>query len=403
MVTSVATFLASGFGAVYYLLLAKILGPAEYGLYSLAMAAMAVTVSVADLGLAQSLVRFIGANRQEKKYLPFVNLALKTKLISGALVIIVFVGISSLLANYVFRQPALSPLLPLVGLAVLTQLLFFLSLAVFQGLQKFVLWGSFQVGTNAFRLLILIPVVISFHLTALQSLIIFVTAYTVGFGISLFFIDKELFKASPTNGQTKLFWDFNKWTAVTGILMAVASRVDILLAARFLSLAQVGVYSLATIMAAFLPQLAGAIGAVTTAKFASISDAESSKKYLGKAIWFVGGISAIVAMAMIPVAGTVIWFAGRTDYVTAYLPFFVLLLGFVLFSFTNPVRDSLMYYYAKPQFFFWLNLGQAITVLLVGWNLIPLWGVMGAALSFVSGQLFASLASIWYYKKITNI
>lgn len=399
-VTSVATFLASGLGAVFYLLLAKILGPAEYGLFFLAMATLAVVTSVADLGLGPSLVRFVGANRQNRQYLPFVNLALKTKFISGLLVTITFAGLSSFLARYVFYQPALSSLLLLVGIGVLSQLLFFLPLAVFQGLQRFWLWGGFQVGVNALRLFLLVPFIIFFHLTTFQSLLVFVAAYIVGFGISLFWMDKGLITSNATNPQIKSFWSFNKWTALTGVLMAAANRVDIFLTGRFLSLAQVGIYSLATIMVAFLPQLAGAIGAVTTAKFASFHDPESPKKYLGKAVLFVGGISVLVALAMIPVAIIVIRFAGKSDYTAAFVPFVILLVGLVIFLFTNPIRDSLMYYHAKPQFFFWLSLGQAIIVFLVGWNLIPLWGVMGASLSFVTGQIFVAGTSIWYYRKI---
>lgn len=399
-VTSAATFLASGLGAVFYLLLAKILGPAEYGLFFLAMATLAVVTSVADLGLGPSLVRFVGANRQNRQYLPFVNLALKTKFISGLLVTITFAGLSSFLARYVFHQPALSSLLSLVGIGVLSQLLFFLPLAVFQGLQRFWLWGGFQVGVNALRLFLLVPFIIFFHLTTFQSLLVFVAAYIVGFGISLFWMDKGLITSNATNPQIKSFWSFNKWTALTGVLMAAASRVDIFLTGRFLSLAQVGIYSLATIMVAFLPQLAGAIGAVTTAKFASFHDPESPKKYLGKAVLFVGGISVLVALAMIPVAIIVIRFAGKSDYIAAFVPFVILLVGLVIFLFTNPIRDSLMYYHTKPQFFFWLSLGQAITVFLVGWNLIPLWGVMGASLSFVAGQIFVAGTSIWYYRKI---
>jgi len=398
-ITVVSTFLSSGLGAVYYLLLARLLGPAQYGLFSIVIAAMGVVLPLADLGLGQSLVRFVSANKTDQNYFPFVNLALKTKLASGAIILIIFLFLSSFMARFIFHQPAVAGLLPWVGLAVLGQILFFLTLAVFQGTQRFALWGGFQVGTNFIRLLLVLPLIFLVKFSAGLALGVFVLAYFLGFGLSLLFIDRKFLSSIPTSSQVKSFWDFNKWTAAVGVLTAVANRVDILLAARFLNLTQVGIYSLATIMVAFLSQLAGAIGAVTTAKFASFQDPEASKRYLGKAILFVGGISLLVALAMLPVAGIVIWFAGKSDYAAAWGPFVILLAGLVIFLFTNPIRDSLMYYHAQPQFFFWLSLGQAMAVLLAGWFLIPLWGVTGAALSFTAGQIFVAGTSVWYYRK----
>lgn len=399
-ITVVSTFLSSGLGAVYYLVLARLLGPAQYGLFSIVIATLGVILPFADLGLGQSLVRFVSANATDRKYFPFVNLALKTKLVSGAITLVIFLFFSSFIARFIFHQPALAGLLPWVGLAVSGQILFFLILAIFQGTQRFELWGGFQVGVNLIRLLLVLPLLFWAKFSASFALGVFTASYFLGFGLSLLFIDRKFLGAAPTSSQVKLFWNFNKWTAAVGVLTAIASRVDILLTARFLSLTQVGIYSLATIMVAFLPQLASAIGAVTTAKFASFNDPESSKKYLGKTVLFVGGISVLVALAMIPVAGIVIWFAGSGNYAPAFVPFVILLVGLVIFLFTNPTRDSLMYYHAKPHFFFWLNLGQAATVFLVGWNLIPLCGVMGAALSFTGGQIFVAGMSIWYYRKI---
>lgn len=399
-VTSGSTFLAAGLGAGFYLLLARTLGPTEYGLFYLAITIMSVVAFVADLGLGQTLVRFVSANRTNNKYLPYVNLALRIKLISGLLMIIIFGLFSPLLTKYVFHQPALSTLLPLVGIGILSQLLFSLPVAVFQGLQKFWIWGGFQVGTNTVRLVLILPIIFFFKLSAFQAMAIFILSYFLGVGVSWFLLDKKFLSARTTILETKSFWDFNKWTAVTGFLLALSTRVDIFLSARFLSLAQVGVYSLAAIMVSFLPQLATAIGAVTTSKFAGFTDHHTAHKYLGKAILFVGGVSVLVALTMIPVALVVIKFAGKNNYALAFTPFLILLAGQTVFLFTNPIRDSLMYYHAKPQFFFWLCLGQVVTLLLAGWILIPRFGVNGSAMSLLTGQAFTAVTSIWYYRKL---
>jgi O-antigen/teichoic acid export membrane protein len=396
LITTVSIFLSSGLGAVFYLVLARTIGPHDYGLFSLGIAALSVVMSVSDLGIGQGLVRFVGAHRLKNSYFPFVKLALRVKIVMGVSATIIFGLGSTIIARAIFHQPELGKLLPLVGLAVLFQLLFFLSASVFQGLQKFLFWGGIQVGANLLRLLFILPLLFLGKLDSASSFLVFIASYVVGFVVSLFWLDLDWLKSKVTPSVTKEFWDFNRWTAVFVIIASITARLDTILSGRFLSLTEVGIYSLAATMVSFLPQLASAIGAVTTAKFANIKDRNHEKTYLRKSLFFVGGISLMIALLMIPVALFVIHIAGEA-YSAAFIPFFVLLVGNVIFLMTNPVRDSILYFHSKPKFFVFLSVFQGIAVFVSGLLLIPMLGVLGVALTVVVSQLVCACVSVGYY------
>lgn len=401
IITSISIFLSSGLGAIFYLVLARQLGPHDYGLFSLAIAILGVVVSVADLGITQGLIRFVGANSTGGGYYPFVKIAMQWKIIMGIVVGLIFGLGAEIIAKNIFHQPELQGLLPLVGLAIFSQLLFFLSTSIYQALQKFLPWGILQVGANVLRLGLLVPLLFAGKLYSTSVMWIFLLSYLLGFGLSWVWMDKKWLRVKVTQKASQEFWHFNRWTAIVGILAAVTGRLDTLLTGRFLTLSEVGIYSLATTMVSFLPQLASAIGAVTTAKFAGIRDQQHEKDYLVKATMFVGAISFAIAMVMIPTSLVVLWITGK-NYALSFIPFLILLVGTTLFIGTNPLRDSILYFHARPKFLVFLNTFQAIVLVIAGLILIPKFGVVGSAVAVAISLVASGLTTIGYYWRLKN-
>ena len=397
IVTVVSTFATAGLGAVFYLLLARLIGSYEYGLFSVVVSLLTIIVTFTDVGMGQGLVKFVAENSRSEKYQPYVKIALFTKIAIGFAVSLSLWVFAKPLANSLLHQPEVAKLLPIAGWGVLSLMLFSLSIHVFQGLQRFTLWGGLQVGANFFRLLLFGLLFLLVKMNSVWGLVLFIFAPLSGFLLSWAWLPGNIFKAKVTSNLWHNFWNFNKWTAAFTIAATLASRLDILLTARFLSLSQTGVYAMATTMVAFLPQLSSAIGAVTTSKFASFSDPNHSQKYLSKATLFSFGISVAVALAMIPAAMFVIWFTGR-DFSASFGPFLILLLSLTIFTSFNPIRDSLLYFYHRPQFFFWANLAQAAIIIAAGFLLIPRFGVTGTSLAVLASHVFFAVASFREYE-----
>jgi O-antigen/teichoic acid export membrane protein len=396
LITTVSSFVTAGLGAIFYLILARMIGSRDYGLFSISVSVLTLLVGVVDLGMAQGLVRFVAENSRDLKYLPFAKIALKTKLIIGlsvwAILWVYAIPISRLIGH-----PEIVTLLPAVGLGIISMILFSLSIFIYQGLQRFLIWGALQIGGNIFRLILLGILYFWVKIDPFWGLVLFVSAPLFGFIVSWFWLPTNIFSVHTTNKQQNQFWNYNKWTAAFTIVSVLTSRLDIMLTARFLSLSETGVYSLATVMVAFLPQLSSAFGAVTAPKLASFNDSTHSRNYVAKATLFSLGSSILVGLLMIPAALFVIWFTGK-DFSQALIPFLILLVALLIFNSLNPVRDSLLYYYKLPRFFFWSNAVQGIVLIVASLILIPSLGAVGTALAVLVGHVVFAGICLWKYE-----
>ena len=400
IITSLSTFLTAGLGAVFYLFVAKALGVKEYGLFSLSLTFFTIGVTVGDVGMGQSLIKFVGASVDTNYYYPYAKLALFVKLFLGLIMAVAALTLAFPIANF-FRHPEISPLLPVIGIAIPLQLLLFLALVILQGQQRFLLWGGIQVGSNLIRLLILGVIILAFTMSSRNVLLGFTLAIFLAAVVSWARLDYRFIFSKISSQHIKDFFDFSKWTAAFMALSSLVSRLDIFLLAKWSGdLSQVGVYSLGVTMASFLPQLGGALGAVTSPKFAGFQDAASASRYLKKSTLFVILTAVGVALIMIPAALLVVWFTGR-DFQASFSPFLILLASFTIFLFTNPLRDCLLYYYRRPDFFWWLNLGQGTVLIVASFFLIPTYGVAGAAFSVLISHIFTLFTSIWFFKKVS--
>lgn len=400
-ITVISTFLSAGLGAVYYLILARLLGPHNYGLLSLGTVVLTILLTVADVGSGQGTVRFVAEHKTSPEYLSFAKLALQVKIYSGLFTSVVLTLFSQPIAVFIVHQPELAPLLPVVGVAILCQLLFTYSMSVFQGLQQFASWGGIQIGANSIRLVFVGILMLLSFVNPVTALWAFCLASLVGFLASWLVLDRRILTTKIKLDHPAQFWNFNRWTAAFMILTSIVSRLDTFLTARYLSLAQTGVYSLSVTMVSFLPQMSSAVGAVTGARFASISDPFSAKIYLKKALLFSTGISLGVALLMIPTSIFVIWFTGK-DYTKAFVPFLILLISLALFSATNPFRDALLYYFHQPHFFVWATLFQGLVIFIAGSILTPRFAEIGSALTVLLSQIFLGLISFTYCTRQIN-
>lgn len=397
VVTVISTFSSAGLGAVFYLVLAREFGAQSYGLFSLCLTVMVTVSSFTDMGISTSLVRFVAAHRTDSQYFPYANLALRFKLLAGLVGAVILSLFARTIAISIFHQPDLVPYMPLISLGVVSLILFTFSTSIFQGLAKYLFWGSLQVGSNILRLMMLGAVIIlGLGQNTSSSVIIFILPLLLGFAVSWFgFNYRLLFSPIPRRVFIE-FWHFNKWTAAFIVVTSIVSRLDTLFAARYLDLTHVGIYSLALTMVSFLPQLSSAIGAVTSTKFAGFTSLSQNHLYLKKALPFSAGVSILVSLVMIPTALVVIKFTGR-DYSAAMLPFLILLLSLLIFVITNPLRDTILYYFHQPQFFFWAGLGQGLVISLISVLVLPRMGITGSALSILGGHIFLCIVSTWYY------
>jgi len=394
-ITSFSIMLNGTLGAIFYFTLAKLLSTSEYGVFITATTLMTMLSSLADFGSNQTMIKFF-----PKDNFKFPKLALKLKVLSGGVISLIFLFYSSLIAKYFFLKPELAVSFKFVGIGTLCLMLFSFSYSLAQAQEKYTRWGLLFVGTNAVRLLGVVALYFMGILTAFSTIILFILLPALGFIFGLWGNEKIL-QTKDENSKIKEFLGFNKWVTGFVVLSTLASKVDTLMMGRFLDLSSVAVYGLATQMVLVFQQLSLAIGAVTSPKLAGLKTVKQNNSYVSRVLKVNTVIFVGVTLFLVPLATIFTSYLGK-HYSQSMLPFFILIISSGMFFILSPIRDSILYFLSKPNFFVYMGAIILIINILFSWWLIPAFGILGAALVSLLGQLILSMSSILYYAKKNN-
>lgn len=404
-ITVIGTILNGILGAFFYILLARVLGPAEFGLLTVSIATLTLIADVADFGTNTGLIKFVSSNinSNKEKAFKFLKLSLEIKLFIWFIVLILGFLTAPLVASSVFNKPELTIPLRLSMIGVGGMLTFTFAASVFQSLQKYTSWSILNVLTNLFRLLAIIILVYTQKANLISGLSAYIIFPLLGFSISLLFIPtKSIFSAKEEFKLAKEFFGYNRWVGIFTLIAALSARLDTFITASLLSAKELGIYSAANQLASVIPQLVGALGVVAAPKFASFTTTSQMIVYLKKFQLMVGGL-ALLGLLGIPLAYHLIPIIYGNDYIASITPFIILFLAMLVFLISVPIHNSVIFYFGKPQVFVWVSIGHLLIIAILGFFLISNFGVVGAAFTVLTGTIFNFLVPlIWFLYKIRN-
>jgi O-antigen/teichoic acid export membrane protein len=125
--------------AVAVIVIARLLGPAGYGLYSLSFVLPALFASIADFGLSPALTRYgasLRSQREFSKLASMIGSGLLFNVVVSVVVSLLAFGLSAQLAGLVLQRAGMGQLVALASVMILFQGLFSLSYNAFVGLDR---------------------------------------------------------------------------------------------------------------------------------------------------------------------------------------------------------------------------------------------------------------------------
>lgn len=401
VITSSATIINAALGMVFYILLARYLGPSSFGIFSVSVATLTLLGDISDVGTGTGIVKFVGKYipSERQKALKILNLSLKIKILFSLIVLALGWFLVPIVVWNFFKKPELVYPLRLSLLGVGSALLFSFSTSAIQALQKFWIWGGLIISSNLLRLLVIFVLFYTGYLSLNFSLWVYIVFPFLGFLVGLLFLPKFLV-VKGEGSVIKELLSFNKWVAIFTLIAAVASRLDTFLITRFLTLEDVGIYSVANNLASVVPQIVFALAVVVAPKLASFDSNPKAISYLKKFQLFVIGLAIIGLVFGIPLSYFVIPHFYGVIYYASITPFIILLVAQSIFLISVPVHTSVIYYFAYPKLFVWITLGQLFIVGILGWLLVTNFGIVGAALAILFGDLFGLIVpAVWVINK----
>ena len=109
---SFATSLVSKIGGLFFtVILARLLLPEAFGLYSLALSTILLFCVFSDLGVSSALIKFISSSVHQKKSKAYFYYLFKIKMILSALAVILLLSSAYFISNYYYQKPIFYALL----------------------------------------------------------------------------------------------------------------------------------------------------------------------------------------------------------------------------------------------------------------------------------------------------
>ena len=404
-----------GLGIVSSSLLARGLGPAGLGVFSVISVWMTIAVTLGDVGVTKSAVRFMAVEllNQPTDALATGRVFTALRLV-GALAVTITIA---LLATPLAQALHLGPLQPgrlLIGLAALGILATSFSSipsTILQALKQF--RGLF--ATQTLNIVLTVVLVAGLFVAGRVTI---ATALVVGLvaALAATLLGYRLMPA-PWRGTLRIslgadltsptarrLLDFGKWLWVSTLLSVVLAQVDLLLVNRYTDAQSAGYYALALNLSLKVDILNQTLQVVLLPTVAALTTLAQMRGYLRDSFRRTLGLAGLLVIAGV-VARPFILLVYGADYAPA-VPLFYLLLVVAAFDLLTLPALLLAFPLDAPKMIAASHLLRIAVMLAASALLIPLWGGAGAAvaklLAKVLGALFMGMALTILWRRRLN-
>ncbi len=386
LVMSSGTIVNSLLGLGFYVLLGRGLGTEGFGFFSYLLGLGLLTSEISDLGFNSALVRFGSGD----KFPAFFSLVLLVRVVSVA----VIAGIFFFLFWFVDPRLIYSAAVAFVGI---------FSYLVIQSLiarQKYFWQVAIGVLGNAFRLSMVLGLVITGFLTPVSAIVAFslggAVTFFAGLTVLLMNFGFKLVTVSKMKETWKETMGYVPSVALSFGLSSFAAKVDMPIVYALAGPVATGIYSSAQKLASVFQQLAAALEGVFAPKFATLIDYKQHfRDYLLVVSFVVLGI-----LTLIPVAPILVPLFFGVGYTQAVTVFQILLIATVLFFASGPFAAMVLYKHGLAKYHLLVTTISFIVSLIAYFVFVPLFGAAGAGLVFISNALVTLLGFVIIWKKL---
>lgn len=405
------------FGAlVFTIILARVLMPEKYGIYSIVLSIAIIFCTFTDLGISKSMVRYISlaVRKNKKKISAYHFYLLKIKLILTLFFSILLLILAYPISFYIFKNQEL--FFPLLVAAIYIFILSFEGFysSIFYPIEK-IKYISFKETASQILKITFVTVIIYFIKTSYQIIGIFlalILTHLLLLIFNLYYSKKlipSLFKKSQEKINKKRVRKFVWFLTIASISAVFFSYIDSIMLGFFLLPEYVGYYHVSFSL------IIGIVGMLSFLPLLLIS--VFTKLEIRKVNIVFNKVFKYVSMITIPsVFGLLVLgdYFIKIFFGDKYLPsslslYFLAPLVFVIVS--TGLFVSLFSAKEKPQIFARLILITCLINILLNFILIKtfsfflgsLWATAGAAIATTTSWIFYLFSSGFYTKREFNV
>ena len=397
--------------ALSSILIARLLGPENYGLYTIAMIAPSFFIALSDLGISPALTKFSAHSKgKDQKVVGLIQAGIIFKFILSLILSLVLLLLSESIATWVLRRPGLGLLIRFTSLYLVSQAIFMTLDSIFIGLDK-TENSSLLMNTQAVIKTVASPLLIIFGMGAIGAILGAalgsLLAAAIGVAVLLWRLCPSLI--SGNHGDNVNFFQALRLMVPYGVPLYLSTLIFSLLAqyrrfilALLVSNMEIGNYTTAMNFSVLITPLSYPIAASLFPAFSKLSieeDRDMVEKMFRLSVKYTSLFVIPTSLAVAVLSKELVYTLYGSQYGLApsYLALYVLIflctgLGmFVVGSFFNGQGDTRATLRTNL-----VNLGLSLPLAFI---LTFLYGVPGLMASLLASQLLSSTYGLFLARK----
>ena len=406
------TFFAYFANFLYKLIIARYLGPADYGLISLGQTILNFALVLAVCGLNSGVIHYVAYFRGQKAFAKVKGTfysALKISMFAGILLSVLLIILSGFISENIFHTPKFQPILIVFALVLPFHVFLRLLGALFLALKKAEYRELTRTVAKNVLNLVLVSILIFFGRGVFDISLAFLVAVfasaLLGFLLYRYKLFPKFFakKKLPVYNYRMLL-SFSVPLLFVGFFFNMVGWSDNFFIGYFGSPADVGVYNAAFLLAAAMGMFMSSFGLI----FYPISSELLARKKNVKISKTFNAILRWIFLVLLPIFLLLLFFPRSIlqilygkEYAVAAPALMIVSCAFFFNVLTGP-GIRILQSFKKIRFIFVVNLFVFLLNLFLNLILIPLWGIIGAAIATAISMILRELILFLKAKSLIN-
>ena len=381
-VTFIGNGLVSVIGLIFTVVVARALGPEDFGVFSALIAIAIMLASVGDLGISAALVNFLPKIPQSRGVL--VSMSLWLQLTFAGLLAFGVILLGFFAKRFIPEATVHQYVLTAGVTVVYIMSAFGVNLA--RAERKFGLAAVIQTFDSLIKLLLTLAF---FYWLRLNTNLTLTAALLGSLSASVLVLILETKQLKPKFERDKLkgIFTFIKWVALIRIFSVAVARVDLLLLNSLSSSYQAGLFAAASRVTLLFALLVSSLGGVVAPRFSSFTDKKTVITYLKKLSLLTCGVAGLMVLTTL-FADQIVNLVFTSEYAEASGLLRLMTLLMIPFLLSIITITPLLYTYNQPKFIAIVTVVQISIMIGLDFVLIPRFQAYGSIIAIGISNIF---------------
>jgi len=394
-VLTVSRYTAYFFTILAGLVIAKMLGPASFGVYS-ALMLIVIYSQYSHLGLLPAMIKKVPFYNGKKEYNKTKEI--ENIVFSGMIIIIFFISLALIIASFFIKNLDAHTLngLRIVAVVIILQQIFYFYQYYLRSEKKFFLFGKILLVYSITYFIFIILLIMKFRLEGVFFAMLLAYVATI---IYLFKKDEFKLRIKVMPKRTIQLVKIGFPLLMMGTMALFFVSIDKIMIIKFMDKVQLGYYSFAIIVAGIVSFIPQSIGSIIfphlVEKYGEKEDKAHIKNYLFQPTLIISYLLPIIVGLVFITAPVAIYYI-LPKYLPGIIPFKILICAIFFMSITVATSNFLITLNKEKKMILVQAVSIILAIILNYFFIINGYGINGVAIATAISYFFYSTCILVY-------